>query len=299
LKEEHTVGYKLSDLKNVSGGLVKSLQALGIGDTDELLLAAANSDELKAMAGKLGVSEQMLAELANRADLLRVPGVGPAYAELLMGAGITSVAGLRAAGPDLFDHLGKAAQTLGIKGLPKSAEVSSWVNSAHSMADAGDWAIATKSDAMRAGFAADDWMKIRLAPAAAAALVVGASPSDKKDTALEMDTAVAALNAARAGARPESLINVAFGQDVTVDQLAKFMDETPPAAMLSTVKAAAEVVSRTVSADQFAAFQTMILDVAQKAAEAAKEGGFLGMGKKLVSDEEQAVLDQIRAAVGR
>jgi hypothetical protein len=292
------VGYKLSDLKNVPGGLAKSLQALGISDTDQLLLATVDSDEMKAMAGKLGVSEKILTDLSNRADLLRVPGIGPAYSELLMAAGITSVAGLRAAGPGLFDQLTKAGQTLGMKGLPQSAEVSSWVNSAQSMADAGDWAVATKSDAMRAGFAADEWVKIRLAPAAAAALVVGASPSSKKDTALEMNTAVAALNAARAESRPESLINVAFGEDVTIDQLGKFMDETPPAAMLGTIKAAAEAVSRSAPADQFAAFQTMILDIAQKAAEAAKEGGFLGMGKKLVSDEEQAVLDDIRAAVG-
>lgn len=292
------MSYKLSELKGVSASMAKSLQALGLTDTDQLLLAAANSDELKALAAKLGISEQVLSALANRADLLRVPGIGPAYTELLNAAGVNSVADLRAAGPGLHDQLAKASETLGIKGVPKSAEVAAWVNSAQSMSDAANWAIETKSAALRAGFAADDWMKVKLAPMAAAALVVGASPSDKDDTAAELAASAAAVNRARNDARAEDLLNVAFATDVMPDQFAKFMGETPRAAMISTIHTATDLVRAKLDADQLAAYQAMIMSVAHKAAEAAKEGGFLGMGKKLVSDEEQAAIDEIQAAVG-
>jgi hypothetical protein len=38
--------------------------------------------------------------------------------------------------------------------------------------------------------------------------------------------------------------------------------------------------------------------VARATAEASKDGGFLGIGGKLVSDDEQKALDAIRTALG-
>ncbi len=291
------MGYKIADLKNVPAALAKSLEAMGMGDTDQLLLALVDPDTLKATASQLGIGENVLAGLVNRADLLRVPGIGPAYTDLLNAAGVHSVADLRAAGPGLADQLTKAGETLGVRGLPKSVEVSSWVTSAKSMEDAADWAVTTKSAMLRDKFADDEWTKIKLAPLAAASLVVAASPSGSKETASELWAAAVAVNAARAASRPEALVNVAFTEDLSADEFEKFRAETPPAAMLSTIKAATDLVRRSADADQLAAYQQMIVSVAQQAAEAEKEGGFLGMGKKLVSEEEQAALDEIYEAV--
>ena len=50
-------------------------------------------------------------------------------------------------------------------------------------------------------------------------------------------------------------------------------------------------------AEEAAAFGRWLVAAAQAAAEAAKEGGFMGIGAQLVSDREQAMLDQVRAAV--
>jgi predicted flap endonuclease-1-like 5' DNA nuclease len=292
------MGYKLTELRGVPASLAKSLATLGISDSEQYLLAVSDPDELKVLASKLGISTQILTRLADRCDLLRVPGIGPAYTELLNGAGIKSVADLRAAGPGLFDQLMKAGETLGVKGLPKQSDVTAWVTAAGSMADVSDWAVATKSEALRAQFADDDWKKIQLAPLAAAALVVTASPSDKGDTAAELNASAAAVNSALAEARPEALLSVAFPGGVKAEDISKFMAETPRAAMLSTIKTATGLVRNNLDTEQLAAYQAMILNVAQTAAEAAKEGGFLGMGKKLISDEEQAALDEIDAAVG-
>lgn len=295
------MAYKLSDLGGVSDSLVKSLQAQGINDTVQLLLATADSNELVQLANNLGISVEMVADLAGRADLLRVPGIGPIYANLLNASGINSMAELRAAGPDLHDQLIRAGETLGVRGLPTTAEVNGWVLAAQAMPDVGDWAIATRSEALRAGFAADDWVKIKLAPLAAAALVVSASPSDQTDTAVELWAAAAALNEARAEAHPDALINVAFGADISADDISNFMADAPGAATLDTIKEATALAAATVSAEQFAEYQSMILDVAWKVAEASREGsaGFLGIGrKKIVSDQEKAVVEEIRLALG-
>ena len=291
------MSYKLSELKGVSASLANSLAALGINDTNEFLLATVDPAELKTLAKKLGISENVLAALFNRADLLRVPGIGPAYTELLNNAGINSVADLRAAGPGLYDQLVKASETLGVKGVPKPAEVNAWVNAAKEMHDAPEWAIATKSEALRSKFADDDWVKVKLAPMAAAALVITASPSSKGDTEAELSAAASALNKARGTARPETLLNVAFPEDVTMSDFGDFLKTTPRAAMASTIKTATNLVRTNTDPAQLAAYEAMIQDVAQKAAEAAKEGGFLGMGKKTVSEEEQAALNEVKAAL--
>ena len=65
---------------------------------------------------------------------------------------------------------------------------------------------------------------------------------------------------------------------------------------LDIVKAgAASVASK--SPAEAAAYKATILAVAKAAAEASKEGGFLGIGGTLVSKDEQAALDQLSAAL--
>ena len=51
------------------------------------------------------------------------------------------------------------------------------------------------------------------------------------------------------------------------------------------------------SQEEAEAFGTWLVTAAQAAADAAKEGGFLGFGAKQVSAREAAMLDQVRAAV--
>jgi len=46
------------------------------------------------------------------------------------------------------------------------------------------------------------------------------------------------------------------------------------------------------------AYRNFVMDVAEAAAKAHKEGGFIGIGGKQVSDSEQAALDEIEATLG-
>ena len=49
--------------------------------------------------------------------------------------------------------------------------------------------------------------------------------------------------------------------------------------------------------DEAVAFGQWLVAAAQAAADAAKEGGFMGFGAQQVSDREEAMLKQVRAAV--
>jgi len=67
--------------------------------------------------------------------------------------------------------------------------------------------------------------------------------------------------------------------------------------MIGALKNAATLLG---SKDQSAltGYRTLIMNVATAVAEAAKEGGFLGIGAKQVSDAERAAVAEIKAAIG-
>ena len=67
---------------------------------------------------------------------------------------------------------------------------------------------------------------------------------------------------------------------------------------LDTIKSSVAFVEEKLGAESAAEFKLVLAEIAQKTAEAAKEGGFLGMGGTLVSKGEQAALEQINAALG-
>ena len=65
---------------------------------------------------------------------------------------------------------------------------------------------------------------------------------------------------------------------------------------LSAVQA---IVAARATPEETAAFGQWLVASAQAAANAAKEGGFMGFGAEQVSNGEKEMLDQVRAAVSR
>ena len=57
------------------------------------------------------------------------------------------------------------------------------------------------------------------------------------------------------------------------------------------------LVAAKAAPDEAAAFGRWLVAAAQAAADAAKEGGFMGFGAQQVSEREEAMLDQVRAAI--
>ncbi len=292
------MAYKLSEFSNISGQTAAVLKSMGIADTDQLLMLVTDPAQRASLLQKLGVDERMLNDIIEQTDLTRVKGIGASFAVMLNRAGIRSVSDLAKANPaDLHATLIKTATTMGNQRVPRDDEVAQWVQTAKQTPDLVSWSTSERMASTKALFAGDEWAKIRLAPMAAAALVMLASPSKGKDAAAEANAVVDTLNAAQKGGSAWSLMNVAYGQEVNVADMQKFINETPPAAMMSTVKSAAATVAAK-APDQAAIFNAMLLEAATNVAEASKEGGFLGIGKKVISEEEAAALADIRLALG-
>ena len=67
--------------------------------------------------------------------------------------------------------------------------------------------------------------------------------------------------------------------------------------MLVRIGEAANLLSRKATPDEVKAYKQMILNVAEKAANASKEGGFLGFGGVQVSNAEQSFLNEVKDAL--
>ncbi len=63
----------------------------GIRNSDQLLEAARTPEERTALAEQTGITPEAILELANRADLARIRGIGQVYANLLEEAGVDTV----------------------------------------------------------------------------------------------------------------------------------------------------------------------------------------------------------------
>jgi hypothetical protein len=88
-------------------------------------------------------------------------------------------------------------------------------------------------------------------------------------------------------------------QQETRDSTAGAQDMTQAKAkMLDDIKQATTIVSTKGSADEVTAYKKLMVDVAQNVADAAKEGGFMGIGGVQVNDAEKQAIGEIRSAVG-
>jgi hypothetical protein len=77
-------------------------------------------------------------------------------------------------------------------------------------------------------------------------------------------------------------------------------DRSAPAGtwVLDELSAVNDILLAKAAPEEADAFRRWLLDVAQGAADAAKEGGFMGFGAERVSEGEQKMLDQLRSKLG-
>ena len=71
------------------------LRKAGIRTTEALLRRASNRSGRRQLAETTAFTEQQIMAWVNRADLMRVKGVGEEYADLLEAAGVDTVRALR------------------------------------------------------------------------------------------------------------------------------------------------------------------------------------------------------------
>lgn len=124
---------EVEGIGDVAGG---KLRDAGITTTDDLLMAAGSASGRSKVSSMTGISEQQLLKWANHVDLMRIPGVGSEYSELLEAAGVDSPAELRQRNAanlaQTFQEL-DAARPNWIRRLPSQDTVEEWIDAAKGM----------------------------------------------------------------------------------------------------------------------------------------------------------------------
>ena len=87
--------YKIVDIEGVGDVYAEKLIAAGVVKVSELLEKCAAPKGRKELAEATGISEKLILKWTNHADLFRINGVGPQFAELLEAAGVDTVKDFR------------------------------------------------------------------------------------------------------------------------------------------------------------------------------------------------------------
>jgi hypothetical protein len=157
-------------------------------------------------------------------------------------------------------------------------------------------------------FTTDEWTLLRLAPSLVAGGTAAADPSGlfsslkesfagakgiaeafKANGALELFAALAADRSIPGMPDPKALL----GEGSREQQM-----QSLKTAVLERVRSAVALVASKASSAEAEAYRQMLVSVAERAADASKEGGFLGFGGVRVSDKEQAFITEVKAASG-
>jgi hypothetical protein len=158
--------------------------------------------------------------------------------------------------------------------------------------------MTTKSD-----FTEDEWARVVRAPFVAGMAISLADPGGAVEATKET---LATLNAAlNPPSREQLLAEVALDVQAMTQHKQSPLGGYRPTAdgshwgeqVLEELRAAQALVERKATPEEASAFGTWLVTAAQAAADAAKEGGFLGFGAQQVSEREEAMLDRVRAAV--
>ena len=119
----------ISKLKGLEPDVRTKLEAEGIKTTEQLLEHTQTAKQRTELAHKVGTTPLVLKELANRADLMRLKGVGGDLSNLLEEAGVNSCKELQHRVPDkLYKTLADLQASKKIAHhMPTLAQVTEWI----------------------------------------------------------------------------------------------------------------------------------------------------------------------------
>ena len=89
------MAYKIIDIQGIGPVYAEKLIAAGIETVDQLLEKGACPKGRQALEEATGIRHDLILTWVNHADLFRIKGVGPQFAELLEAAGVDTVKELR------------------------------------------------------------------------------------------------------------------------------------------------------------------------------------------------------------
>ena len=119
-------------IQGIETAHARTLRKSGVRTTEALLKRAGTRGGLQELAAVTKLNEKMIMQWVNRADLMRVKGVGEEYSDLLEAAGIFSVKELRThkPGPLLAKMTQVNSRRRLVRRLPTETMVTRWVEHA-------------------------------------------------------------------------------------------------------------------------------------------------------------------------
>lgn len=152
---------------------------------------------------------------------------------------------------------------------------------------------------VKSAFTPEEWDALLEGPMSAAMIIAVASPSLFGAFKEAMSAAKSIANASKT---PQDELMTALLAEFQNKETAK---EAQPemtshkdpaqakAALLAKIQNAADVVGQKATAEEAKGYRTWLYQIADDAANASKEGGFLGIGAVRVSDAEKAMLQEL------
>ena len=159
--------------------------------------------------------------------------------------------------------------------------------------------------ANKASFTTDEWKRLLEGVMMAGIAVTVADPSGLWGTLKESFSSAQSMTAGKGGSSElvkalVSDLETAEGRGIAREGLTEQLKGRKPAEVrtqsVEALRALAGLLDAKAPQDA-AAVKTWLMGISQSAAEASKEGGFLGLGGVQVSDAEKATLTDIKAAL--
>lgn len=124
---------RVDEVEGIGASYAAKLSAADVKTVDDLLSAGAKPGGREKLAQQAGVSPQKILEWVNRVDLMRVPGVGSEYSDLLEAVGVDSPVELaRRNGANLAAAIQTyvAGHPSVVRRTPSEATVTDWIAAA-------------------------------------------------------------------------------------------------------------------------------------------------------------------------
>jgi predicted flap endonuclease-1-like 5' DNA nuclease len=120
---------KLTTIEGIGDAAAAKLVKAKVGSTATLLARAATAAGRRELSKASGVTEKRLLEWVNRADLMRITGVGEEYSDLLEASGVDTVPELAKRKPaSLVATMAEVNRKKKlVRQLPTEARVTAWV----------------------------------------------------------------------------------------------------------------------------------------------------------------------------
>ncbi len=122
----------LEAVEGIGKTYVKKLKAVGINNQSQLLEACCLKKDRNKLIKESGISDKLILKWANRADLIRIKGVGEEYSDLLECSGVDTVPELSKRKPENLHKKMTEVNTKKklVRQMPSGSQVDGWVQQA-------------------------------------------------------------------------------------------------------------------------------------------------------------------------